>query len=196
MQPRSVSPSQWQRMWVAPDKEVYKKNLAAALFADVLKKDNAQEQTANEKQEEHIEQKQSEQPTVKEDKVETKQEEKTETKQEKPSPILKQFLDLKKKHLDALLLFRCGDFYETYKDDAARASKILGITLTRSTKTKDEEGKPLHMAGFPFHALDSYLPKLIRAGERVAICDQIESPKQQAKQDQKQEEQRSSGMRR
>lgn len=97
------------------------------------------------------------------------------------SPMLKQFLDLKKKHPDALLLFRCGDFYETYQKDAEKASKILGITLTRSTKTKDQDGKPLAMAGFPYHALDTYLPKLIRAGERVAICDQIEAPKQTTK---------------
>lgn len=97
------------------------------------------------------------------------------------SPMVKQFLDLKKKHPDALLLFRCGDFYETYKDDAEKASKILGITLTKSSKTKDDQGKPLAMAGFPYHALDTYLPKLIRAGQRVAICDQIEAPKQTAK---------------
>ena len=87
--------------------------------------------------------------------------------------MLKQFLDLKAKHPDALLLFRCGDFYEIYKDDAEKASNILGITLTKSIKTKDEQGAPLSMAGFPHHALDTYLPKLIRAGERVAICDQI-----------------------
>lgn len=97
------------------------------------------------------------------------------------SPMLKQFMDLKKKHPDALLLFRCGDFYETYQKDAEKASKILGITLTHSTKTKDQNGKPLAMAGFPYHALDTYLPKLIRAGERVAICDQIEAPKQTTK---------------
>lgn len=97
------------------------------------------------------------------------------------SPMLKQFLDLKKKHPDALLLFRCGDFYETYQKDAEKASKILGITLTRSSKTKDQDSKPLAMAGFPYHALDTYLPKLIRAGERVAICDQIEAPKQTTK---------------
>lgn len=93
-------------------------------------------------------------------------------------PLVQQYLDLKKKHPDAILLFRCGDFYETYKDDAVKASKILGITLTKSNGRKDDEGKPLAMAGFPYHALDTYLPKLIRAGERVAICDQLEMPKQ------------------
>ena len=97
------------------------------------------------------------------------------------SPMLRQFLDLKQKHPDALLLFRTGDFYETYKQDAEKASKILGITLTKSSKTKDEQGKPLVMAGFPYHALDTSLPKLIRAGQRVAICDQLEAPKQTAK---------------
>ena len=97
------------------------------------------------------------------------------------SPMLKQFMDLKKKHPDALLLFRCGDFYETYMQDAEKSSKILGITLTKSSKTKDPDGKPLAMAGFPYHALDTYLPKPIRAGQRVAICDQIEAPKQTAK---------------
>ena len=72
-------------------------------------------------------------------------------------------------------------FYETYQKDAEKASKILGITLTISSKTKDQDGKPLAMAGFPYHALDTYLPKLIRAGERVSICDQIEAPKQTTK---------------
>jgi len=92
---------------------------------------------------------------------------------------MKQFQNLKEKHPDALLLFRCGDFYETYKEDAVTASKILGITLTKSSKQLDDKGKQLQMAGFPYHALDSYLPKLIRAGQRVAICDQLELPKTQ-----------------
>ena len=94
--------------------------------------------------------------------------------------MIKQFFELKAKHPDAIMLFRCGDFYETYSKDAETASKILGITLTKSSKTQDKEGKPLALAGFPYHALDSYLPKLIRAGQRVAICDQIEAPKQTA----------------
>ena len=97
------------------------------------------------------------------------------------SPIMKQFLDLKSKHPDALMLFRVGDFYETYQEDARKASKILGITLTKSSKSQGPDGKPVQMAGFPFHALDTYLPKLIRAGERIAICDQLEAPKQTAK---------------
>ena len=217
LQPRSVSPSQWQRLWVAPDRESYKQNLAASLFADVLQKDKNIEQSTQEKQDEATEVKQAETAAVvknEEQTLEQREEEKTssekdvkelavdaastgaeripeqreekkqeEKKEEKVataavSPIVKQYLDLKKKHPDAILLFRCGDFYETYKDDAVKASNILGITLTKSIGRKDDEGKPLAMAGFPYHALDTYLPKLIRAGERVAICDQLEAPKQ------------------
>ena len=225
LQPRSVSPSQWQRLWVAPDRESYKQNLAASLFADVLQKDNNVEQSTQEKQEEATEVKQAETaagvkneeqtseqreeektssekdvkelavdaastgaeriPEQREEKISSeKNASKTEEKKEEKavkaavSPIVKQYLDLKKKHPDAILLFRCGDFYETYKDDAVKASNILGITLTKSNGRKDDEGKPLAMAGFPYHALDTYLPKLIRAGERVAICDQLEAPKQ------------------
>ena len=90
------------------------------------------------------------------------------------TPMMKQFLELKAKHPDAIMLFRCGDFYETYSTDAIVASEILGITLTKRANGKD---KYLEMAGFPFHALDTYLPKLVRAGRRVAICDQLEDPK-------------------
>ena len=90
------------------------------------------------------------------------------------TPMMKQFLDLKAKHPDAVMLFRCGDFYETYSTDAVVAFEILGITLTKRANGK---GKTIEMAGFPHHALDTYLPKLIRAGKRVAICDQLEDPK-------------------
>ena len=92
------------------------------------------------------------------------------------TPMMKQFLDLKAKHPDAVLLFRCGDFYETYSTDAVIAAEILGITLTKRNNGKGG-AKPIEMAGFPHHALDTYLPKLIRAGKRVAICDQLEDPK-------------------
>ena len=90
------------------------------------------------------------------------------------TPMMKQFFDFKAQHPDALLLFRCGDFYETYCEDAVTASRILGITLTHRNNgySKGDE-----MAGFPHHALDTYLPKLVRAGKRVAICDQLEDPK-------------------
>lgn len=91
------------------------------------------------------------------------------------TPMMKQFFDLKAKHPDAVLLFRCGDFYETYCEDAVTASKILGITLTRRSNGATKDGT--EMAGFPHHALDTYLPKLVRAGKRVAICDQLEDPK-------------------
>ncbi|MBO5594484.1 MAG: DUF1738 domain-containing protein [Prevotella sp.] len=223
VQAREVSGQQWQRMWLADDKQDYKTHLAASLFADVLRKErteavavgtdkteqeaqaDTQEQTKNvENPEEETKQEQKEEQAATnkkqeeekrrnspEQKEKEKQEEKAKEEATKAetkavaavalSPMLKQFLDLKSKHPDALLLFRTGDFYETYKEDAEKASKILGITLTKSTKTKDEQGKPLAMAGFPYHALDSYLPKLIRAGERVAICDQLEAPKQTAK---------------
>ena len=91
------------------------------------------------------------------------------------TPMMQQFFSLKAKHPDALLLFRCGDFYETYCDDAVEAARILGITLTKRNNGAGVKGD--EMAGFPHHALDTYLPKLIRAGKRVAICDQLEDPK-------------------
>lgn len=172
-----ISQSQWQRMWLADDKQDYKTHLAAILYSDVLAGkleemkrsvspdvDGTQLHEENEHREYH-------------------EEEKRQQQQMSNVPlIIKQYNDLKQKHPDALLLFRCGDFYETYKEDAVKASNILGITLTKHSKRMDEEGKPLKMAGFPYHALDTYLPKLIKAGERVAICDQLESPRQKTSQ--------------
>ena len=90
------------------------------------------------------------------------------------TPLMKQFFEIKAKHPDAILLFRCGDFYETFSQDAIEASEILGITLTRRA---NGSAKTVELAGFPHHALDTYLPKLVRAGKRVAICDQLEDPK-------------------
>src|SRR5665647_1556737 len=90
------------------------------------------------------------------------------------TPMMKQFNEIKAKHPDAILLFRCGDFYETFSTDAIKASQVLGITLT---KRANGSGKTIELAGFPHHALDTYLPKLVRAGMRVAICDQLEDPK-------------------
>lgn len=197
LKPREVTPSQWQRLWLADDMQDYKKHLAASLFADVLRKGRADavavgtDKSEQEAQTENVNQKpvQQEEKNQESSKDEDKKDEakeetkKTETKAVAAaslSPMLKQFYDLKGKHPDAILLFRCGDFYETYCNDAEKASKILGITLTRSSRTKDIEGKPLSMAGFPYHALDTYLPKLIRAGERVAICDQLEAPKKKS----------------
>ncbi len=98
-------------------------------------------------------------------------------KKEELTPMMKQFYDFKAKHPDALLLFRCGDFYETYNEDASVAAEILGITLTKRSSVAGTSASGTAMAGFPYHALDSYLPKLIRAGKRVAICDQLEDPK-------------------
>lgn len=95
------------------------------------------------------------------------------------TPMMRQFFSMKAQHPDALMLFRCGDFYETYCDDAIEAAKILGITLTRRNNGAAAGDE---MAGFPHHALDTFLPKLIRAGKRVAICDQLEDPKKKREQ--------------
>ncbi len=90
------------------------------------------------------------------------------------TPLMKQYVEMKRKHPDAVLLFRVGDFYETFSDDAITASEILGITLT---KRANGSSMTVELAGFPHHALDTYLPKLVRAGKRVAICEQLEDPK-------------------
>lgn len=90
------------------------------------------------------------------------------------TPLMKQYFEMKHKHPDAVLLFRVGDFYETFCDDAITASEILGITLTRRANGSVSS---IELAGFPHHALDTYLPKLVRAGKRVAICEQLEDPK-------------------
>src|SRR5208337_809739 len=90
------------------------------------------------------------------------------------TPLMKQYYNLKRKHPDAVLLFRVGDFYETFGSDAIKTSEILGITLTRRA---NGSAQFVELAGFPFHALDTYLPKLVRAGQRVAICEQLEDPK-------------------
>ena len=142
-----------------------------------------EESEAHEKKEEEKKRQNSPEQKKKEQEEEKRKEEltKAETKAVAAialSPILSQFKSIKEKHPDAMLLFRRGDFYETYMDDAEKSSRILGITLTKNSKEKDFDGKPLKIAGFPHHALDSYLPKLIRAGQRVAICDLLESPKQ------------------
>ena len=219
--PRVVSPGQWQRMWIAEDKNEYKKHLAATLFADILQKGQTQEQTAPEKQGEETEVKQEtqlstnkheeenkqvsseEKKDIREEKeatvqrdnnvtAEKKEETKSKQKEEtKDSPIMKQWKELKAKHPDALLLFRVGDFYEMYEQDAKRGAEVLGITLTK----RNTQAGP-YMAGFPHHALDTYLPKLIRAGERVAICDQLEAPKQKQEEQNTEEQQRSGGMKR
>ena len=181
-------------MWLAENMQDYKKHLAASLFADVLRKDRTdavavgtekseqeaqsnevKQNTAQQEEDKATEEQKEETPEKKEQKQKEDKAKEEKTKAETKAavvamtPMLKQFYELKGKHPDAVLLFRCGDFYETYSQDAEKASKILGITLTKSSHTKDADGKPLAMAGFPYHALDTYLPKLIRAGERVAI---------------------------
>lgn len=94
------------------------------------------------------------------------------------TPLMKQYEEMKKKHPDAVLLFRVGDFYETFGEDAVTACEVLEITLTRRANGKD---KHIELTGFPHHALDTYLPKLVRAGKRVAICEQLEDPKKRKK---------------
>src|SRR5690242_20881794 len=89
------------------------------------------------------------------------------------TPLMKQYNDIKGKYPDALLLFRVGDFYETFGEDAKVASRILGIVLTK----RNNGGSHIELAGFPYHSLESYLPRLVRAGHRVAVCDQLEDPK-------------------
>ena len=90
------------------------------------------------------------------------------------TPLMKQYNNIKTKHPDAILLFRVGDFYETFGEDAIKTSEILGITLTRRA---NGSASFVELAGFPYHALDTYLPRLVRAGQRVAICEQLEDPK-------------------
>ena len=224
VKPRSVTPQQWQRMWIAEDRNSYKTHLAATLFADVLKQGKKQEQTSSEKQDVETEIKQEQQGTAekheevhreyheeavknehteevklqekgKEDKKadadvvmknkeeqqkaeKSQKEDGQKEKAQKPTGIQKQWNELKANHPDALLLFRVGDFYEMYNQDARKGAEILGITLTKRSSGDFKE-----LAGFPHHALDTYLPKLVRAGERLAICDQLEDPKQQKQQE-------------
>lgn len=190
LKPRIVSTSQWQRMWIADDVKEYKKHLAATLFADVLKKGQSLEQTTNEKQETETEQKQGELTVAKvaeDSKQEVKPKVNTEVKTES-TYYLDRWTEIKAKHPDAVILLRTnGSDYKTYKEDATKVSSILGIEVKNET------------ASFPYHALDSYLPKLIREGCRVAICDELESEVKQNKTQEsvtQNEEQRSGGMRR
>lgn len=99
------------------------------------------------------------------------------------SPMMRQWHEIKSKHPDALLLFRCGDFYEAWNEDAEKCSRVLGITLTWRNNNVSHAYNTYKgaMAGFPYHALDTYLPKLVRAGFRIAICDQLEAPKKTVK---------------
>lgn len=154
VQPRLVTPQQWQRMWAAEDMAEYKTYLAAKLFADVLQQANAQAQS----QEPH----QGEQTRIAFD---------ANAKGQPFTPAMQEQYDqLKGKHPDAVLLFRTGDNYVAYKEDAQTASRILGLDVVHGDKAD--------IVSFPFGDLDTHLPKLIRAGQRVAICDQLENHKQ------------------
>ena len=154
VQPRLVTPQQWQRMWAAEDMAEYKTCLAAKLFADVLQQANAQAQS----QEPH----QGEQTRIAFD---------ANAKGQPFTPAMQEQYDqLKGKHPDAVLLFRTGDNYVAYKEDAQTASRILGLDVVHGDKAD--------IVSFPFGDLDTHLPKLIRAGQRVAICDQLENHKQ------------------
>lgn len=159
VQPKLVTPQQWQRMWAAEDMAEYKTCLAAKLFADVLQQANAQAQS----QESH----QGEQTRIAFD---------ANAKGQPFTPAMQEQYDqLKGKHPDAVLLFRTGDNYVAYKEDAQTASRILGLDVVHGDKAD--------IVSFPFGDLDTHLPKLIRAGQRVAICDQLENPKQAVSQE-------------
>jgi len=154
VQPRLVTPQQWQRMWAAEDMAEYKTCLAAKLFADVLQQANAQAQS----QESH----QGEQTRIAFD---------ANAKGQPFTPAMQEQYDqLKGKHPDAVLLFRTGDNYVAYKEDAQTASRILGLDVVHGDKAD--------IVSFPFGDLDTHLPKLIRSGQQVAICDQLENPEQ------------------
>lgn len=159
VQPRLVTPQQWQRMWAAEDMAEYKTCLAAKLFADVLQQANAQAQS----QESH----QGEQTRIAFD---------ANAKGQPFTPAMQEQYDqLKGKHPDAVLLFRTGDNYVAYKEDAQTTSRILGLDVVHGDKAD--------IVSFPFGDLDTHLPKLIRAGQRVAICDQLENHKQAVSQE-------------
>ena len=156
LQPREVTPQQWQRMWIAEDVAAYKTHLAAHLFADVLKQQQSREQedARHEGKNENQDRKQTESIS---------------------SSILKQLDTLKQKYPDAVILFRNQDNYEAYRKDAKTVSKILGIQLSGLVHPADNN--PVEMASFRYTDLDSCLPKLVRAGQRVAICDMPEAVK-------------------
>lgn len=178
VQPRVVSPSQWQRFWLAEDKDSYKKNLAANLFADVLQQTRQQADNSH----------------GKESKQAVEQSDSTQEKEEKrprfSANALKQWDDLKAKHPDAMLLIREGDFYTLLNQDATKGTEILGLSLQHTGKNDTP------FATFPYHTLDTYLPKLIRFGARVAICDSLEEPQKRENAVRNETEQQSKGIRR
>ena len=172
MQPRSITPQQWQRMWVAEDRDDYKRHLAATLFADVLRKGQSLEEHAGEQQEKENVQRQGE--VVAQGQVETEDDESL-------SPQRQLWDKLKEKHPDALQLIRAGDSYRLYNEDAVRGAEILGLALKERTGIQEKGFTAL--AEFPNDQLDSYLPKLVRTGERIAICELPAQEKQEAGQE-------------
>ncbi len=195
-QPRVVSPSQWQRFWLAEDRDTYKKNLAANIFADVLRqtqhqavreddketKQNASEPTIESKKEATTE-------AITEAATASKQD--TERAEGMFSPkAIKQWDDIKVKHPDAILLIRNGDFYSMLKEDAQKGVEILGLSVLKGGKNE------IPYTTFPHYSLDTYLPKLVRAGERVAICDELVEPKRQQAETKVETEHYTSGLRR
>lgn len=170
MQPRSLTPQQWQRMWLAEDKNEYKRNLAATLFADILQQGQTQDEHAGEKQEKDAERQQT---------AETTKDSAEKTVQNETSAQRESWDRIKAKHPDALQLVRKGDFYRMYNDDAEKGASILGVTIQKLSEG-GERGFA-QSAEFPYHKLDDYLPKLIRAGERVVICDAPEMEKARSK---------------
>ena len=160
LQPRSVTPQQWQRMWVAENRDTFKQHLAATLYADVLKKGQSQEQIPSEKETDEAVQKNIQdnlEPSNKPEQVTEK------------SETAKQWDKIKDKHPDAVLLFRTGEKYRIYNQDAEKTANIVGLPIQKDSDSVFEK-----VVEFPLHSLDSHLPKLIRAGERVAICDKLE----------------------
>lgn len=172
MQPRSVTPQQWQRMWVAEDRDNYKRCLGATLFADVLRKGQPLDEHAGEQQQRETVERQSE--SVAQERTEDENDEKL-------SPQRQLWDKLKEKHPDALQLIRVGDAYRLYNEDAARGAEILGLALNEDTGIR-EKGFTVS-AEFQQGQLDSYLPKLVRAGERVAISEQAAEEKREAGQE-------------
>ncbi len=172
MQPRSITPQQWQRMWVAEDRDDYKRHLAATLFADVLRKGQSLEEHAGEKQGKEDVQRQGE--AVAQGQAEA-------GNGESLSPQRQLWDKLKEKHPDALQLIRAGDAYRLYNEDAVRGAEILGLALKERTGIQEKGFTAL--AEFPNDQLDSYLPKLVRAGERIAICELPAQEKQEAEQE-------------
>lgn len=196
LQPRSVTPQQWQRMWVADDPVKYKKHLAATLFADVLRKGQVQEETTGEKMSAETERKQTERAAA-DPPAENVQPDKdgvTAENRQVDASILEQWEKLKEKHPDTVLLLRKDDSYEAYKEDAEKAGRILGVEV-RKLRTTDE--KDMETAAFQAKELDMFLPKLIRGGCRVAICDGIEpKPNTGRQESQAEQEGQAKGMKR